>query len=146
MRERTLSSSEKPGKGAMVPFKSTLRTRRKTEASQGSSSSSSEEDRQAPFVSTSAKAVAVWQKLRSGRGGSDEGTGRQTQTEGTGTGTSGPQALKENMRKKWDDVVTRFGGNSAKGERFVLKERPDPSDAGESNNDIYFQKLMTMDS
>lgn len=45
-------------------------------------------------------------------------------------------------RKKLDDVMSRFGGNSAKGERFVMKQRPELSDLAESNNDAYFQELM----
>lgn len=45
-------------------------------------------------------------------------------------------------RLKWDEVVTRLGGNPAKGERFVIKQKLDPADLAESINDRYFQELM----
>lgn len=48
-------------------------------------------------------------------------------------------------RKKLDDVMSLFGGHSAKGERFVMKQRPELSDLGESNDDAYFQELMKGD-
>lgn len=50
-------------------------------------------------------------------------------------------------RKRLDNVINRFaGGNPAKGERFVIKPRPELSDlAAESSNDAYFQELMKGD-
>lgn len=148
-RERRMSGVEKTPKGAIVVIKNPMRMlgrpthSAEVGSSTMSSSASSGEERPAPFVSA-AKAAAVWQKLTRGRGESEDGTGREA--EGGVSGVSGSHALKANMRKKWDDVVTRFGGNSANGEKFVMKERPEPSDLGESYNDIYFQKIMTMES
>lgn len=144
-----MSGSENDPKGAMVVIKNPLRMlgRPTNSAATGSttisSSGSSRGERPAPFVNA-AKAAAVWQKLTRGRGESDKGTGRET--EGGDSGVSGSHAVKASMKRKWGEVVTRFGGNSEKGETFVMKERPETSDVAESNNDIYFQKIMTMES
>lgn len=53
-------------------------------------------------------------------------------------------------KKKLDDVLNLFvhgsSSNDAKGERFVIKERPHLSDlAEEAYNDVYFQELMRGD-
>lgn len=48
-------------------------------------------------------------------------------------------------KKRLEDVVSKFSGQSAKGERFVMKARPQLSDLADANNDVYFQKLMNDD-
>lgn len=45
-------------------------------------------------------------------------------------------------KKKIGGVVTKLTGQSVKGERFVMKARPQLSDLADANNDVYFQKLM----
>lgn len=48
-------------------------------------------------------------------------------------------------KKKLEDVMSKLAGQSAKGERFVMKARPQLSDLADANNDVYFQKLMNDD-
>lgn len=87
------------------------------------------------------KGFALWQMGKGVEGKenlSSSGDGESVENDGM----NGSHVLRMQVRKKWDDVRSRLGGNTSKAERFVLKERPEASDFGESN-DRYFQELMT---
>lgn len=48
-------------------------------------------------------------------------------------------------KKRLEDVMSKLSGQSSKGERFVMKARPQLSDLADANNDVYFQKIMNDD-
>lgn len=87
------------------------------------------------------KGLALWQTNKGGEGKENVSCSGDGESVENG-GVNSSYLLRMQVRKKWDDVRSRFGGNMAKNERFVLKERPEGSDNGESN-DQYFQELMT---
>lgn len=48
-------------------------------------------------------------------------------------------------KKRLEDVMSKLAGQSSKGERFVMKARPQLSDLTDAKNDVYFQKIMNDD-
>lgn len=105
------------------------------------------------------KAMSVWQVgVDDGQKvGNDKQGNHEKQSDGSDSDpVDGSEMVDENKvmerplgriawagKKKLDDVFSRLGGHSAKGERFVMKPRPEMSDlADASNDDAYFQELM----
>lgn len=90
------------------------------------------------------KGLALRQMGKGDDGKENESSCGDEESVGKGEGNGG-HVLRTHVRKKWDDMWSKLGGHTPKVERFVLKERPEASDFGESN-DRYFQELMTGES